>query len=258
MICHWGWGSCLELHVQLLWEAHLHLGPCHKRAVFDTGLYHQHPPSIWWIIIHELGYIYIYTYIYIYITYRYNIYTIYIYKYVITSQIQQIQRTFRRSWGFSTSSRLFWTRECKRKSKSGQLEFPLRTSDSCHSMVMRNTTRTSDLSVYIFESWNVLRHLETSWDILRHLEANKMRLEGHRRVDGGKSHPFFGGRQLWSSELVSSAAAQWWQCDTAALAECRRENLQGGWWSQYLAIDINRCLMRCSPDSWRAIGGLTS
>ena len=72
-------------------------------------------------------------------------------------------------------------------------------------------------------SWHILRHLETFWDILRHLEANKMRLEGHRRVDGGKSHPFFGGRQLWSSELVSSAAVQWWQCDTAALAECRRD-----------------------------------
>ena len=47
--------------------------------------------------------------------------------------------------------------------------------DSCHLMVMRNTTRTSDLSMYIFESWNVLKHLDTSWYVLRHLETDILR-----------------------------------------------------------------------------------
>ena len=36
VICRLGWGSCLELHVQLLWEAHLHLRPWQKRAVFES------------------------------------------------------------------------------------------------------------------------------------------------------------------------------------------------------------------------------
>jgi len=90
----------------------------------------------------------------------------------------------RRSWGFSTSSRLFWTSECKRKSKCGQLEFPLRTipviswwwettpeRQTCPCTFLSRETSWNVLK-HLETSWHILIHLETFWDILRHLETS--------------------------------------------------------------------------------------
>ena len=100
----------------------------------------------------------------------------------------------RRSWGFSTSSRLFWTSECKRKSKCGQLEFPLRTipviswwwettperqtcpctflSRETSWNVLKHLETSWHILIHLETFWDFLRHLETSWDILRHLETS--------------------------------------------------------------------------------------